>query len=178
MTAVAGIDVGKANLDVSVAGGRVARFDNTTAGITKLIRHLNDQDTALARCEPTGGYERLLTSRLHESEIAVQVVHPGRVRAFAKACGYEARTDPLDAQVLARYGAVFPEADVWEPETDPHRQELKDLLRRRRQFIDQRVQEKGRLERVFPPPSPGPPGAISPGWRKRSRGWTRNTRRC
>ena len=49
MTAVAGIDVGKANLDVSVAGGQVARFDNTTAGITKLIRHLNDQDTALAR---------------------------------------------------------------------------------------------------------------------------------
>ena len=147
MTAVAGIDVGNANLDVSVAGGQVARFDNTTAGITKLIRHLNDQDTALARCEPTGGYERLLTSRLHESEIAVQVVHPGRVRAFAKACGYEAKTDPLDAQVLARYGAVFPEADVWEPETDPHRQELKDLLRRRRQFIDQRVQEKGRLDK-------------------------------
>ena len=49
--------------------------------------------------------------------------------------------------MLARYGAVFPEADVWEPETDPHRQELKDLLRRRRQFIDQRVQEKGRLDK-------------------------------
>ena len=103
--------------------------------------------TALALCEPTGGYERLLTSRLHKCEIAVQVVHPGRVRAFAKACGYEAKTDPLDAQVLARYGEVFPEADTWEPDTDPHRQELKDLLRRRRQFIDQRVQEKGRLDK-------------------------------
>ena len=75
------------------------------------------------------------------------MVHPGRVRAFAKACGYEAKTDPLDAQVLSRYGEVFPEADTWEPETDPHREELKDLLRRRRQFIDQRVQELGRLDK-------------------------------
>ncbi len=147
MITVAGIDVGKANLDVSVSGGSVVRFDNTTASITKLIKHLNDQDTALALCEPTGGYERLLTGRLRQAEIAEQVVHPGRVRAFAKACGYEAKTDPLDAQVLARYGEVFPEADTWEPETDPHCQELKDLLRRRRQFIDQRVQEKGRLDK-------------------------------
>ena len=144
---VAGIDVGKANLDVSISGGQVVRLDNTTTGITKLIKHLQGHDTALALCEPTGGYERLLTSRLHQADIAVQVVHPGRVRAFAKACGYEAKTDPLDAQVLARYGEVFPEADTWEPETDPHRQELKDLLRRRRQFIDQRVQEKGRLDK-------------------------------
>ena len=51
----------------------------------------------------------------------MQVVHPGRVRAFAKARGYEAKTDPLDVQVLARYGEVFREANAWEPETDPHR---------------------------------------------------------
>ena len=51
------------------------------------------------------------------------------------------------AQAFSRYGEVFPEVDTWEPETDPHREELKDLLRRRRQFIDQRVQEKGRLDK-------------------------------
>ena len=147
MTAVAGIAVGKTDLDVSGSGGPVVSSDNTTPGITKLIKHLNDHDTALARFEPTGSYERLLTSRLHQSEIAVQVVHPGRVRAFAKACGYEAKIDQLDAPVLARYGEVFTEADTWEPETDLHRQEPKDLLRRRRQFIDQRVQEKGRLDK-------------------------------
>ena len=146
MTMVAGIDVGKANLDVSVSGGPVLRFDNTAAGITKLRKHLQEHDTTLAVCEPTGGYERLLTSRLRETAIAVHVVHPGRVRAFAKACGYEAKTDPLDAQVLSRYGEVFPEADRWEPETDPQRAELRDLLRRRRQFVDQRVQELGRLD--------------------------------
>ena len=147
MTMVAGIDVGKANLDVSVSGGPVLRFDNTATGITKLRKHLQEHDTTLAVCEPTGGYERLLTSRLRETDIAVHVVHPGRVRAFAKACGYEAKTDPLDAQVLSRYGEVFPEADTWEPETDPQRAELRDLLRRRRQFVDQRVQELGRLDK-------------------------------
>ena len=147
MTMVAGIDVGKANLDVSVSGGPVLRFDNTATGITKLRKHLQEHDTTLAVCEPTGGYERLLTSRLRETAIAVHVVHPGRVRAFAKACGYEAKTDPLDAQVLSRYGEVFPEADTWEPETDPQREELRDLLRRRRQFVDQRVQELGRLDK-------------------------------
>ena len=147
MTMVAGIDVGKANLDVSVSGGPVLRFDNTASGITKLRKHLQEHDTTLAVCEPTGGYERLLTSRLRETAIAVHVVHPGRVRAFAKACGYEAKTDPLDAQVLSRYGEVFPEADTWEPETDPQREELRDLLRRRRQFVDQRVQELGRLDK-------------------------------
>ena len=147
MTMVAGIDVGKANLDVSVSGGPVLRFDNTATGITKLRKHLQEHDTTLAVCEPTGGYERLLTSRLRETDIAVHVVHPGRVRAFAKACGYEAKTDPLDAQVLSRYGEVFPEADTWEPETDPQREELRDLLRRRRQFVDQRVQELGRLDK-------------------------------
>ena len=146
MTMVAGIDVGKSNLDVSVSGGPVLRFDNTASGITKLRKHLQEQHTTLAVCEPTGGYERLLTSRLRKTDIAVHVVHPGRVRAFAKACGYEAKTDPLDAQILSRYGEVFPEADTWEPKADPQREELRDLLRRR-QFIDQRVQELGRLDK-------------------------------
>ena len=61
-----------------------------------------------AVCEATGGYERLLVSRLRAAGITVQVAHPLRVRAFARACGYEAKTDALDARVLARYGQVFP----------------------------------------------------------------------
>ena len=69
------------------------------------------------------------------------------MRAFAKACGYEAKTGPLDAQILSRYGEVFLEADTWEPEADPQGEELRDLLRRRRQFVKQRVQELGRLDK-------------------------------
>ena len=69
----------------------------------------------MAVCESTGGYERLLVSRLRKTGVAVHLAHPNRVHAFAKACGYEAKTDPRDAQVLSRYGQVFPEPDTPDP---------------------------------------------------------------
>ena len=71
----------------------------------------------------------------------------GRVRAFARACGYEAKTDPLDAQVLSRYGVVFSESDAKQPEADPDREELRQLLSRRRQLVEQRVRERNRLDK-------------------------------
>ena len=145
MVVVAGVDVGKANLDVSVSEGPVLRFDNTARGITRLLKHLMEQDATMTVCESAGGYERLLVGRLRKAEIAVRVAHPSRVRAFARACGYEAKTDPRDAQVLSRYGQVFPDADTLEPE--PGREELRDLLRRRRQLVEQRVQELNRLDK-------------------------------
>ncbi len=77
----------------------------------------------------------------------MQVAHPVRVRAFARACGYEAKTDPLDAQVLSRYGVVFTESDRVQPEVDPDREELRQLLSRRRQLVEQRVQEGNRLDK-------------------------------
>ena len=116
-------------------------------GIGKLLKHLKEQDAAVVVCEATGGYERLLVSRLRKTEIAMHVAHPSRVRAFAKACGYEAKTDPRDAQVLSRYGQVFPEAQTPEHELGPEREVLRDLLSRRRQFVRQRVQEMGRLDK-------------------------------
>ena len=73
------------------------------------------------------------------------MANPGRVRAFARACGYEAKTDPLDAQVLSRYGPVLPESET--PGTGPEREELQDLLRRRRQLGEHRVQEVNRLDK-------------------------------
>ena len=147
MTVAIGVDVGKANLDVSVSEGPVVRFANTKPGITKLLKYLEKHDVKLVVCEATGGYERALVNRLREAEVAVHVAHPTRVRAFAKACGYEAKTDPRDAQVLSRYGRVFPEAQVSRDEFDPEREELRDILNRRRQFVAQRVQELGRLDK-------------------------------
>ena len=124
MVVVAGIDVGKVNLDASVSEGPVIRFDNTAAGLTRLLKHLRALDVTTAVCESTGGYERLLVNRLRETEIAVYVAHPNRVRAFARACGYEAKTDPRDAQVLSRYGQVFPDAKTPGRELEPEREEL------------------------------------------------------
>ena len=91
------------------------------------------------------GYERLLVSRLRKAGVAVHLAHPSRVRAFAKACGYEAKIDSAHARVLSRYGQVFPEPDA--PDPDPEREELQDLLRRCRQFVEQRVQERNRLDK-------------------------------
>ena len=145
MAVVAGVDVAKSSLDVSVSEGPVLQFDNTSKGISKLLKHLTKQEATLAVCESTGGYERLLVSRLRKAEIGVRVANPSRVRAFARACGYEAKTDPRDAQVLSRYGQVFPDSDT--QVTEPEREELQDLLRRRRQLVEQRVQEVNRLDK-------------------------------
>ena len=147
MVVAAGIDVSKATLDVSVSEGRVLRFDNSATGIRRLLRHLERAGVTKEVCESTGGYERLVVGKLREMTINVQVAHPVRVRVFARACGYEAKTDPLDAQVLSRYGVVFSESDTAQPEVDPDREELRQLLSRRRQLVDQRVRERNRLDK-------------------------------
>ena len=147
MMIVVGADVGKVNLEVSVSEGPVVRFDNTVEGVARLLRHLREHGANLVVCEATGGYERLLVGRLRKVRIPVHVAHPNRVRAFARACGYEAKTDPRDAQVLSHYGRVFPDAQTPEREHEPEREELRDLLSRRSQFMVQRMQELGRLDK-------------------------------
>ena len=147
MVVVVGIDVSKATLDVSVSEGPVLSFENSATGIRRLLRHLERAGVTTAACESTGGYERLVVGKLREKSVTVQVAHPVRVRAFARACGYEAKTDPLDAQILSRYGVVFSESDAEQPEVDPDREELRQLLSRRRQLVEERVRERNRLDK-------------------------------
>ena len=147
MVVVAGIDVSKATLDVSVSEGPAVRFENSATGIRRLLRHMERTGVTKAVCEPTGGYERVVVGKLRETALSVQVAHPLRVRAFARACGYEAKTDPLDAQVLSRYGVVFSESNTAQLEVDPDREELRQLLSRRRQLVEQRVRERNRLDK-------------------------------
>lgn len=147
MKVVAGIDVGKAQLDVSVAGGPVRRFANTTVGITALVRWLQAAGVTVAVCEPTGGYERQLVRRLRTALPSVVVAHPNKVRAFARACGEEAKTDRLDAHVLSRYGTVMELTAT--PAPSAERALLQDVLQRRQQLIAQRVQEHNRLDKGF-----------------------------
>ena len=101
MKVAVGVDVGKANLDVSVSEDSEARLDSTKVGISKLLKYLGEHDVTLVVCEATSGYERALVSRLRKDEVAIHVAHPNRVRAFAKACGFKAKTNHRDAQVLA-----------------------------------------------------------------------------
>ena len=142
---VAGIDVGKWRLDVSVAQGTVRSFENTAEGIAALLGWVTSQGASEAVCEPTGGYEREVVRRLGESGLRVHVAHPNKVRNFARAAGHEAKTDVLDARVLSHYGEVF--ELVGTPPGDGEGQELKELLKRRKELVDQRVQERNRLEK-------------------------------
>ena len=145
MKAVVGIDVGKRKLDVSVSQGPARSFANTAEGIAALLNWIASQDASEAVCEPTGRYEREVVRRLEESGLPVHVAHPNKVRNFARAAGHEAKTDVLDARVLSHYGEVFNLARR-QPD-DGAGQELKDLLKRRKDLVDQRVQERNRLEK-------------------------------
>jgi transposase len=147
MVVVAGIDVSKVSLEVWVDDGPAKRFDNSTDGIAALAEWLKERDVSEAVCEPTGGYERQLIGQLDEAGLSAYTVHPNRVRSLARARGFEAKTDGLDAQVLSMFGRAFPMADAPRRKPDPERDDLRDLLRRRRQLVNQRVQELNRLDK-------------------------------
>ncbi|MCC5024549.1 MAG: transposase [Candidatus Synoicihabitans palmerolidicus] len=82
----------------------VPTSENTHRGHRALIKHLQSLPNARVVCKATGGYERAIVAALLLAQIQVCVVNPGRVRAFARAAGLLAKTDPLDAQRLRRFG--------------------------------------------------------------------------
>jgi len=144
MKQVAGIDVGKHSLDVSVSGHALQRCENTPAGIHGLIEQLQKNQVDLAVCEATGGYEQALVSALQAASLPVHVAHPNKVRAYAKALGQLAKTDRLDAEVLRAYGEHLELAA--QPQQDAQTLQLRELLRRRQQLVGMRSEEKNRLE--------------------------------
>lgn len=132
-----GIDVSKATLDVAVAGqAPVRQFKNTTAGIAQLLKWLAGQPEARVVMEATGGYEEAALDACAHAGIWVARVNPRQARDFAKAIGQLAKTDSLDARVLAEMVDVLharlrrhSPAPAWQAE-------LKAWLVRRRQVID------------------------------------------
>jgi transposase len=146
-----GIDVSKAWLDVAVgASGGIERVPNTASGQAALAARLTslgaDQRPELVVIEATGGLERGIADRLQAVGVAVAVVNPRQVRAFAQALGRLAKTDRIDAQVLARYGeGVGPEP---RPRPDQDTQEAQSLLARRRQLVEMLTMEKNRLQQL------------------------------
>lgn len=122
----AGIDVGKSWLDAHVLPAGISlRVPNTRAGIAQLKRWLVRARVDLVAVEATGKWHRLLCRSLHASEIVVSVVVPYRVRMFAKAQGILAKTDRLDARVLALFAMVMaPSRSVPAPQALEELQEL------------------------------------------------------
>lgn len=139
-----GIDVSKDSLDVhGLPTGSPSRFDNTAEGRAQLLSSLPKAGTSLSVVEATGGYERGLVAEAVTAGHHIAVVNPRQVRDFAKAFNVLAKTDRIDASVIAR----FAETTRPEPVGYNERQEqLRELIVRRRQLIDHRTAEKNRCE--------------------------------
>ncbi len=139
-----GIDVAKATLDVAIGSdGEMVQVENNEAGIAQLIQRLGEVAPTLVVLEATGGYESLVAGAIAGREIAVAVINPRQVRDFAKATGVLAKTDRIDARVLARFAeAVRPEP---RPLPTAEAKELEEFLSRRRQLVDMLTMEKNRL---------------------------------
>jgi transposase len=139
-----GIDVSKDALDVHrLPDGATRRFDNAPAGIAALVAWLTSAPPGLIALEATGGYERPLVAALSLGGLPVAVVNPKRVRDFAGALGRRAKTDALDAGVLAAFAhQVRPPV---RPLADAEAQELQALVARRNQLIEMRTMESNRL---------------------------------
>lgn len=145
-----GIDVAKAHLDVAVRpSGDQWQAPNTQEGIAGLLGRLQPLAPGLVVLEASGGWELAVVAALAEAKLPVAVVNPRQVHDFAKAVGQLAKTDQLDAQVLARFGeAVHPEP---RPLPDADAQALTALLARRRQVVAMRTAERQRLGTALVP---------------------------
>jgi transposase len=142
-----GIDVSKAWLDVGLRpSDEQTRVPYDAHGITTLIAQLTQVRPTRIVIEATGGLERLLLRALVDAALPVIVVNPRQVRDFAKATGQLAKTDTLDAQVLARFAEVIQPSLRVIP--DAQTQELAALLARRRQVLAMQGAEQNRLDRA------------------------------
>jgi transposase len=141
---VVGIDVAKATLDVAVRPtGEERQVANDPAGIAEVVGWLQTLRPQLLVVEATGGYEAPLVAELAVAGLPVAVVNPRQVRDFARATGRLAKTDRLDARVLAHFGeAVHPSP---RPLPDADAQALAALVERRRQVVAMRTAEENRL---------------------------------
>lgn len=147
---VIGVDVSKDKLDLAKGSqGNPETVANTRVSINRLITEIGKQQTeTLVVAEATGGYERLLVELLHKASIPVAVVNPRRVRNFASGIGLDAKTDPIDAKVIARYGEVVSLKPAL-PKSKTEK-ELAALVARRRQLLKMINMENNRLGQSIP----------------------------
>jgi len=142
-----GIDVSKAWLDIAVHERKeTSRVANDATGIADLVKRMKEVGPGLIVLEPTGGFEILAVAELSQAGLPVVVVNAKRVRDFARASGRLAKTDKLDAKVLAHFAAAIrpPVRELQSAEEE----ELTALLTRRRQLLEMLTVEKNRLVTV------------------------------
>ena len=136
MTTAVGIDVGKAALDLAVDGvSGVVRFANNAAGIRKLVARLGRLDDPRIVVEATGGYEETLLEACCDAGLWICRANPRQARDFARATGELAKTDAIDAALLALMARLLHERLRRHEAPHPWQRELRDWLRRRGQVV-------------------------------------------
>lgn len=143
-TSYLGVDTGKKYLHLGTPERCLAVFDNTPAGHRKLLQRITTLEPACIAIEASGGYERMLVEALQDAGQPVAVVGPGCVRHFAKSAKVLAKTDAIDAAVIARYAQAHRPGPS--PKTPEPTRKLRALRDRREQVVEDRVREENRLE--------------------------------
>lgn len=144
---VVGIDVSKDRLDVAVRpAGETFAVARDAEGLDRLTARLTALAPAAVAVEATGGYETVVAASLAAAGLAVVVVNPAQVRAFAQALGRRAKTDPIDANVIAPFVEAT-KPDI-RPLPDKETRLLADLVARRRQIVQMMVAERQRQKRL------------------------------
>lgn len=147
-TTAVGIDVAKDKLDIARSDSTtVQTFTNQAQDIQQIVQWLTAANPAVIVVEATGGLERLVMDALLDANLPVALVHPGRVRSFAKGLGILSKTDRIDAQVLVRFGQLA--APRLAAKSSKNQAELQALVVCRRQLNTTRVQQSNRLISTF-----------------------------
>lgn len=151
-TLYVGVDVSKQWLDVALHKQKLPRRANTPAGLRQLLKDLGRlQQPVHIIAEPTGGYQRALARALWGAHLPISLVNPRQVRDFARAGGRLAKTDAIDAAVMAHYGAAMQPEPTQAP--DPAIEELRELEDTRSNLMEMIQMEKNRLEHLISAPS-------------------------
>jgi transposase len=150
-TTYLGLDIAKLTLDLSPHPAIPKRtYANDAAGLRVLLAALRQLPSPIHLiCEATGGYEHHLLKALHQASLTVSLLNPRQVRDFARARGLLAKTDRLDAAVLAEYGQLFHPAPT--PPVSPAQQRLAALVTRRQELLTLHTQEQHRAEHHHDP---------------------------
>jgi transposase len=149
-TIAVGIDVSKDRLDVAVRpSGETFAVERNGSGLDRLVGRLRELSPQIVALEATGGFETVAAAALGGAGLPVVIVNPAQIRAFAKAIGQRAKTDPIDAAVIAHF------AEATKPQVRPLPDEasrlLADLVARRRQIVEMIGAERQREKRMILP---------------------------
>jgi transposase len=149
----AGIDVSKDYLDLAILPTEeIRQYANDEGGIRELITRLKKLPLKLVVLEPTGGFEAPVTAALSAEDISVAVVNARQIKEYARATGRLAKTDKIDARVMAEFAAkIEPPA---RPLRDEEAEEIKSMVSRRRQLLEMLTAEKNRLTMARKPLKP------------------------